>query len=83
MSKRKKTKGTATGRSPYRKYDKRPFRYSAEYYAWNAAAKRGIDEREIAHTHDVWSRKWAAPGPALDVSRISPPRGRYINLAAA
>lgn len=51
MAKRKKSKGRSArhGRaaSPYQKYDKRPCRYSAEYYDW----KRSITSRAAKPTN--------------------------------
>lgn len=40
---RKKGKSARNGNapSPYTKYDKRPFQYSAAYYEWNRRAKAG------------------------------------------
>lgn len=45
MSKRRSNPVKKSGVSPYQKYEKRPHRYSAEYYAWRrnivAKAKTG------------------------------------------
>ena len=35
-----------TGRSPYRKYNKAPFQYSAAYYAWHRQARAGRQQKQ-------------------------------------
>lgn len=41
MSKRGKSTRNGNSKSPYQKYDKRPFRYSPAYYAWKASMMGG------------------------------------------
>lgn len=61
MAKRKKNTSTATGRSPYRKYEKRPFRYSSEYYDWFNASKQGTkftNDRDAQAANYAWHAKF-------------------------
>ena len=44
-------------KSPYQRYGKTPYRYSADYYAWRAAAIRG-DKNEAERIGRVHSRKF-------------------------
>ena len=57
MAKRKKNQKTATGRSPYKKYEKRETKYSAEYYEWHGAVKKGHGAVAFA-AHHAWVAKW-------------------------
>lgn len=45
MMKRRSNPAKKSGMSPYQRHQKKPYRYSAEYYAWRrnvvAGAKRG------------------------------------------
>lgn len=54
------------GKSPYRRYDKAPYRYSAEYQAWRNAVQRG-DANETARADAAWRRRHAPAPPQLPV----------------
>jgi len=41
-----KGKKPKTGRSPYTKYNKTPYQYSAAYYAWHRQAKAGRQQKQ-------------------------------------
>lgn len=71
MAKRKKNQKTATGRSPYKKYNKRETQYSPEYRAWNAAAKKGQDKGLIAATHADWVAEWGVSAQNRRYERIA------------
>lgn len=45
MAKRNKTtnRQKKSGRSPYAKYNKAPYKYSPAYYSWLGSVKRGVD----------------------------------------
>lgn len=41
-----------TGKSPYARYGKIPFRYSEVYYAWERAVKEGRNAEARRHSRD-------------------------------
>lgn len=43
--KRNKLKASRSGVSPYKKYEKRPFRYSDTYQAWRSKFRRAEEAR--------------------------------------
>lgn len=49
MAKRKKMKGKSArhgkAQSPYQKYEKTPYKYSAAYREWNSKVRAGINSR--------------------------------------
>lgn len=53
---------SATGKSPYAKHNKAPFRYSDEYFGWVAAAdKHGLDSEEAMEADAAFRRRFGVP----------------------
>lgn len=47
------------GKSPYRKYDKKPYKYSTLYQEWRAALKSG-DSSRVQRASDAHRAYWLA-----------------------
>lgn len=64
MAKRTKKASTATGKSPYKKYQKRPVQYSPQYYAWKSAvmAGKGVEAASASHSQFIIRDQGPMPG---------------------
>lgn len=74
MAKRTKKASTATGKSPYKKYQKRPIQYSPQYYAWKSAVMsgKGVEHAARSHAEFILRDQGPMPGGRYLVARYNP-----------